>query len=530
MQCLIITSADYIGTEMVAEFGLVPPAFLPVGNKRLYEHQIEIFHAYCERIILTLPDTFLLPDRDLSRLRDLNIELIFLPPNIPLAQSLKYALNTCGTEYDKLHVLHGDTLFKGVNFDLIKDGISVNQVKDAYNWAFFDPRHTIRFSHEPRSDNSIEGSSIVSGYFSFSDTARIEKMLARANGNFLKAINLYDAEIPLSIIMDGTWLDFGHLQTFYQSRGLFTTERVFNNLQIETLTVTKASSDNVKIQAESNWYENIPVSLKPYTAPYFGSVEEEGITKYFLGNMLNATLAELFVFGRLNFNTWQKIFLAIREFLEKSRNEMTDKSAGDFEHLYRYKTIARLSAFFEDKGLAITEPWLINGAEVPSPLVIVEEMWATIKKSEPINAIMHGDLCFSNIFYDFRSNTIKTIDPRGSVDGIKYSIFGDQRYDIAKLFHSTFGLYDFIVGGFYTLRRETYDLCLNLPSDDYIFHCQEALLSTRDQKFDPAAFDIRAINILLFFSMLPLHAENEERQWALFANALRLYLEHKGRN
>ena len=37
---LSITSGEYVESELFAEFGRIPPAFLPVGNKRLYTHQI----------------------------------------------------------------------------------------------------------------------------------------------------------------------------------------------------------------------------------------------------------------------------------------------------------------------------------------------------------------------------------------------------------------------------------------------------------------------------------------------------------
>jgi hypothetical protein len=32
-----------------------------------------------------------------------------------------------------------------------------------------------------------------------------------------------------------------------------------------------------------------------------------------------------------------------------------------------------------------------------------------------------------------------------------------------------------------------------------------------------------AISVLLFFSMLPLHGDNQQRQWAFLANGYRLY-------
>ena len=38
---LLITSAAYADESICVELGRLPPAFLPIGNKRLYVHQIE---------------------------------------------------------------------------------------------------------------------------------------------------------------------------------------------------------------------------------------------------------------------------------------------------------------------------------------------------------------------------------------------------------------------------------------------------------------------------------------------------------
>ena len=41
----------------------------------------------------------------------------------------------------------------------------------------------------------------------------------------------------------------------------------------------------------------------------------------------------------------------------------------------------------------------------------------------------------------------------------------------------------------------------------------------------PAAWDCYPVMLLLFLSMLPLHVDNPQRQKALMANCLKLYLE-----
>ncbi len=38
---ILINSAAYVNDDLRAEFGLLPPCFLPLGNRRLYHHQIE---------------------------------------------------------------------------------------------------------------------------------------------------------------------------------------------------------------------------------------------------------------------------------------------------------------------------------------------------------------------------------------------------------------------------------------------------------------------------------------------------------
>ena len=52
---LLVTSGAYVGAELAAEFGPLPPAFLPVGNRRLIAHQHAALAHGFDRIVLTLP-------------------------------------------------------------------------------------------------------------------------------------------------------------------------------------------------------------------------------------------------------------------------------------------------------------------------------------------------------------------------------------------------------------------------------------------------------------------------------------------
>jgi len=144
-------------------------------------------------------------------------------------------------------------------------------------------------------------------------------------------------------------------------------------------------------------------------------------------------------------------------------------------------------------------------------------------------ALMHGDFCLSNILFDFRRGEIKLLDPRGEVATGKPSLFGDARYDRAKLYQSLAGGYDFIVAGCFELERQgDYELRLSVAETT---GQREIEALYRDIICDGDVGQVAAAAagaVLLFLSMLTLHADNQERQWALLANAYRLYQRNFG--
>ena len=123
------------------------------------------------------------------------------------------------------------------------------------------------------------------------------------------------------------------------------------------------------------------------------------------------------------------------------------------------------------------------------------------------------------MLYDINSNTLKIIDPRGNFgsDGV----YGDIRYDLAKLNHSIYGKYDFIVNGLYSLKYNNNDF-------KYIIYDNkrhEDILELFKNKLDQNKFNynhILAITALLFASMIPLHNENLNNQIKMYLIATKL--------
>jgi hypothetical protein len=141
----------------------------------------------------------------------------------------------------------------------------------------------------------------------------------------------------------------------------------------------------------------------------------------------------------------------------------------------------------------------------------------------------HGDMFFGNMFYDFTARRILAIDPRGQMAAGQYCLFGDLRYDLAKLAHSVIGQYDKIILGRASLLENgprDWDLTLSAQPHQSLI---EAIFMKEVQaryELDPEV--LIAMTALLFFSMLPLHTDRPDLQKQMLANGLRLATLPKG--
>ena len=189
----------------------------------------------------------------------------------------------------------------------------------------------------------------------------------------------------------------------------------------------------------------------------------------------------------------------------------------------------RLEEYARQSGISLDAEWRINGVLTPSLRDIVKEVDMHITKDDNrFVSLMHGDPCFSNILYDFKSKSIKVIDPRGvDVDG-NFSVFGDFRYDVGKLAHSVLGMYDFIIGGMFEYKEiSQYDVFLNFRETLKLKEIQEYFAKQTFGGYSLSELSTYPILINLFLSMIPLHIDHPARQRAMLANALRIYVEYK---
>lgn len=186
----------------------------------------------------------------------------------------------------------------------------------------------------------------------------------------------------------------------------------------------------------------------------------------------------------------------------------------------------RLERYAAAAGSDLTAPCRLNGTALPSLTAIARQAAAAIPPDSPIGTtLVHGDFCFSNILYDARAERVRVIDPRGLDGAEAFSAAGDLRYDIGKLHHSAVGQYDTILAGRYDLIRDgTLDFRFTVAETAATRAVRDAFLARGFAGLTPDQAAAPAISVLLFLSMLPLHADDPARQTALLANALRLFL------
>ncbi len=515
-------SGAFVGQELESEFGKIPPSFLPLGNKRLFQHQIALAPTGVD-VYLSIPESYSPSLIDQKWIESNNVQILKTPDSLDLGASLVAALNLSGNCLNKpLHILYGDTLYR--ELPMGDDIASISYAKDSYNWAVLtdDDAHWLKSGH---CQLSSESPKIIDGYFKFSNPRELIKAITQSKWSFLEGLNRYHNLVGITPIESNSWLDFGHVNTYYRSKADFTTQRAFNELIITSKWIEKSSSKDNKIAAEANWFENLPASLRGNIPQYLGSNFNNGKTSYRLEYLHLTALNELFVFSKLPSRIWTQILSSCIEFLLacKEHKSPTTGSENSLNILFNEKTKQRLTEYCQEHTISLDEKWYFNQADGISLKSMLGYSQKHLPKSIEQDTILHGDFCFSNILYDFRAGKVKTIDPRGMTPNGEQTIYGDLRYDLAKLSHSILGMYDWIIAGYYEVDINNNIISFDISEDNQYKETQQSFIKMVEVEFGLTAQNLYAMQVQLFLSMLPLHADDQERQKALFANAFRLH-------
>lgn len=514
MRIGLIASGTFLSDGLSAELGRIPPCFVPLGNDHLLYHQHSAIRNLVDRIFVSLPENFDLHPIDRRRIEELGIEILHSDQTLKIGESVANCINSIGLYEHELLILYGDTIISGLD-SFPSDGVSVHPSRGEYSWA--ELGSLFGSSADEYSDMTL------SGLFSFSSVPNLLRSIVRAKGDFLDAIRLYNEATEVQLIHSGDWFDFGHVQTYFHSTGLVTTQRGFNSLQIGRREVIKASENCRKMRSEAAWFNDIPAHISAFTPAFLGEREVNGRFGYATANTYLSTLANLAVFGDLNKNTWSTILGACAEFLGECRKVVPNKPLHlNPDQYFGSKTRVRIEEFSRSEvGARLLACRRIDGRAIPLVSEMLDVTSEIISRTDHgAECMIHGDFCFSNIFYDFRSTTIKVIDPRGELPDGSPSIYGLQSYDIAKLAHSIVGGYDLINANY--VRCKILGDTMSTDASYFETAGWQRLVEVYEDSEIAAIYSTQTLHAMLvhlFLSMLPLHSDRPDRQAAMLAMA-----------
>lgn len=344
------------------------------------------------------------------------------------------------------------------------------------------------------------------------------------------ALMEYSRRFPLQMVQPDEWFDVGHLDKYYDAQ-LAIKSRTFNHITIDRSRgmLIKRSDDKEKFINEIKWYLKLPADIeyiRPRIFSYSLGYDDAYVSMEYYAYH---TLHELFLYGDLTEEQWSKIFKRIRFILQDMGRYVTDDHLvrASLEDMYLHKTLKRVETLRGQAPLVdFAKPLVINGKTYRSldetlerlPKLIREKLFGIDRFT-----IIHGDLCFANMLVDSNYSFVKCIDPRGSFGS--YDIYGDQRYELAKLLHSIEGKYDYIIKDMFELDCRGNEIEFHVQEQEHSCAVLDIFNLIFRTELEGRIEEIRLIEALLFISMIPLHTESRKHQLAMLATGIKILSE-----
>ena len=539
------------GSRMLSLTDNHPKPMLPFNNKPIIGHLLEWFikEEFDEVIIIVEYKHDKIIDYVTKVfLKEDNIKIRFVRQGglSGLGHAIYKGLNAILDDDASLLIVLGDIILDdSLTFNYNEDFIVYNEVDDYERWCMIqldDKNEIINFYDKPKEQPPTNKN--VIGIYNFSVVRQLKNIYSLydvehfVDSNEELEFSFFLSEYIDSNIVKGIYnndyLDFGVLSDLNKSK--LQVVREFNKIElidddINELKIKKSSVKKPKkILNEFLWYQKIPLHMRKYTPTTYEFNSKIGSTEgtnYVMSYIDSTPLQELFMYNLPDFQSWVSIFDNIYNYFLDSRNienkeqfyeENKNKLVQANIKMLREKTKERVDQI---RDMFPHREYVINGQFYDNPIYHLEKI---LKRAEEISldvnidnlVVLHGDLFFGNMMYDIEKESLKVIDPRGEYG--EFTIYGDMRYDLAKLYHSVIGNYDFIVNGLYELRDYDSTLNYSIFNGDsnkkiggFIHYFIEVLGNDVD--------DIEFITGLLFLTMIPLHSENKNNQKMQFIKA-----------
>lgn len=534
---LLVPSATLVPKEMRLNLGPIPMCMIPLEGHPTLDHISERYSDLeTENFVASMQKREEL-ENYLSKPGNKWNEIVV--DSNSLAETVLQSLSKIeNLEESYLYLNFADTLVEPL-IESEKDLIYYDKVGYTSRWTSFSKNGEINSITEKFSNFSNESTNVFAGVFGISEPKSFRKELEIALENetelspFFSALKSYLKNQDYELVETESWTDVGHIDTYNEAKKDFLNTREFNHLSVDKKknTLTKNSQDIEKLRPEIEWYENLPADLQPYTPRiYKSSVTEDGaeIEMDYTGY---PSLGELLLYGSHGIHIWKTIYSNLFEMLEEfqsySKKIPEESIEENLQEMYLEKTEKRVSKIKDEDEFAIyfdSETVEINGRELKSAGYIIDNLDKLLDKNGLYSAekftIIHGDPTFSNILYEVGSGVINLIDPRGEFGG--FQIYGDTRYDLAKMRHSVSGKYDFIINDMFKINIEESSVNYEVFTDQKHEEREELFDNLLKTEYDDKIGAIKGIEALLFLSMVPLHSDHPERQHYMISKGIEL--------
>ena len=419
--------------------------------------------------------------------------------------------------------------------------VLVSKVNEFYRWCIVETDESLRAkTFIEKSSTYLGNGSALIGVYYLADRLFFCECLQSvwdAKKNKLikmelsEALTVYKEKYPIYAYTAKEWFDCGNPDNLIRSRRTFLQKREFNTISFDDClgTITKKSKNIEKFIDEIDYYKLIPSELNILFPRIISS--ETRPDKYYITMEYYGypTLSELFVFETLRPKVWHRIFEHLFEIIQRMLKYTVKADEYSFDYMYNSRVLRRVTQIGNIDGQIASlvnhrGELIINGKKYDNFSLIWPRVQKELKRMAEYRmfSIIHGDMCFSNILYDLTGGVCKFIDPRGSFG--RKGCYGDVRYDIAKLYHSVHGLYDYIINDLFILE------CKNNKIEYEVF--SNETLSEVQNSFDTIFFnshldkkEILLLEGMLFVTMGIFHKDTPIRQQAMYITGIKIWNE-----
>lgn len=297
----------------------------------------------------------------------------------------------------------------------------------------------------------------VSGFFVFRNKERFAKLTT--DKSLVRGF-LSDNYMPyeISSFVNQKCFEVGTVGKYEEILSKEVNHRFFNEVKIEDDKVYKKCVDlkyeNVH-QAEKDWYEYVKDSFT--RIPIIYSTDP----------LIMSRVEGKHAWEIKSNKDWviENYCDALQQLhsIKESCEPLSDYDCADTYMFKPYQRVVEVKSIIEDFSKPVIE---INRKSCRNPFCDMRSFEEIMEKNLLKNlryAVIHGDCTFSNTLVDYL-NQVWFIDPRGTFGVSK--IYGDPRYDWAKLYYSAVGNYDKINSKKFSVDRSN-GIKLDIESNGY---------------------------------------------------------------